>query len=78
MNLRELCESPDQYYQVASSWVREIGWDAGDLHVRLLDGKEYVYSQFEEDKLDDFLQWGSPGNFMNYEVKPFYDYQRIR
>ena len=78
MKLRELCEAPDEYYRVASSWVDEIAWDNQDLYVRLLDGKEYVYFNFEEDKLDDFLQWQSPGQFMNYEVKPFYSYQRIR
>ena len=78
MKLRELCESPSEYYQVASSWVDEIAWDGGDLYVRLLNGKEYRYDQFEEDKLDDFLAQGSPGQFMNYEVKPFYDYQQIR
>lgn len=78
MKLRDLYESPDQYYRVASSWVDEIAWDNQDLYVRLLDGKEYVYFDFREDQLDDFLAAQSPGQYMNYDVKPFYSYQRIR
>lgn len=76
MKLKDLYENT--YHKVASSWVDEIFWKANDLYVRLLDGKEYVYFGFEEDRLDDFLAAQSPGQYMNYDVKPYYDYRRIR
>lgn len=68
---------PEMQY-VDSSTIEAIGYDLDnqELHVQFISSGLYVYLNVEEWVFNDFLQAGSKGQYLNYNIKGTYPYDR--
>lgn len=64
---------------VDSSNVKSIGYDEDtqELYVDFLNGSSYKYSGVPQSVFEDFQNASSKGQFLHYEIKGRYDYQKI-
>jgi hypothetical protein len=62
---------------VDSDAIEEVGFDAGELHIKFRDGDMYVYFVVPEGVFDALLAADSMGAFLNREVRPYYDFRKL-
>ena len=64
---------------VDSSAITSAGYDAGRRLLRLeyRNGRIYDYLNVPPEIYEDVLNADSPGEFVNLEVKPNYDYSEV-
>lgn len=65
---------------VDSSSIDRIGYDGNEheLWVRFTSGDTYVYSDVPPAVNAAFMRADSKGSYLNREIKPNYDYRRVR
>lgn len=56
--------------QVSSSNIAEIAWEAGDMYVRFLNGRSYMYHEVYESDFNDCLNADSVGSYFAAHIKP--------
>ena len=63
---------------IASSNLATVGYDAESyvLEVEFTNGHVYQYFDVPETVFQELLTAGSPGNYLNTQVKPNYRYAR--
>ena len=69
-----------EMHHVDSSNVEAIGYEleTQELHVRFLkSGETYVYYGVEEWVFDEFRQSGSPGTYLNTQIKGSYGFGKL-
>lgn len=70
---------PEMIY-VDSSNIEAVGYDnkTMDLHVRFLkSGETYVYFSVEEWRFKELMQADSKGQYLHYNIKPYYQYAKL-
>ena len=65
--------------RVSSSNLEEVGYDPSTqtLEVRFKSGRTYQYFDIPEHIHDGLMKAGSPGGYLNSEVKGKYRYARV-
>ena len=63
---------------VVSSNVLGVGYDTnkGTLHVEFIHGARYTYHDVPQQVYNDLLEAGSPGGYLNDNVKGVYRYTK--
>jgi KTSC domain len=66
-------------HRLDSSSVKAAGYDRSRHTLRLsyVGGATYDYLDVPEDVFHELLDASSKGQFVNWNVKPHYDYQRV-
>lgn len=64
---------------VSSSYIGEVGYDEENqiLYVRFLNGSLYIYKEVPDYEFDDLLNASSKGQFLHYNIKYEYEYERL-
>lgn len=62
---------------VESSNVSTIAYDAGNLLVRFKSGIQYKYLNVPPEKFEALKAAESKGKFLNAEIKPAFDFERV-
>ena len=64
---------------VSSSNVLSVGYDANNqiVHVRFLNGSEYIYKGVPQHEFDGLLSAPSVGSYLHRNYKNVYPYERI-
>lgn len=62
---------------VASSNIKAIGYEEGDLFVEYNSGT-YVYKSVPKNLYDELMEADSKGSFMNMYIKGNYNYDYLR
>jgi hypothetical protein len=62
-----------------STSIAEAGYDEGThtLRLRYIDGDLYDYRHVPKRVFDQLLAAPSKGQFVNWQIKPYYSYQYI-
>ena len=63
--------------EVASSNIKRIGWEDGDLYVLYLSGTLYKYKGVPKDVYTSLCRTDSFGQFLNKHVKGHYEYEKL-
>lgn len=62
---------------VNSSSVRSVGWQDGTLELEYVGGSVYRYYDVPQPTYAGLLAAESIGNFVNTEIKPYYEFREI-
>jgi hypothetical protein len=68
--------SPD-WTEVDSRAIEAVAYEDGELFVRWKGGGAYVYSIVPEQKFEELMLADSIGDYVNSEIKPYYDYGKL-
>lgn len=68
--------SPD-WIEVESRAIDAVAYDDGELSVQWKGGGSYVYSIVPEHKFAELMLADSIGEYVNSEIKPFYDCRKL-
>ena len=65
--------------QVSSSNILAVGYNAEDkiVHVKFLNGTEYIYKGVLQPEFDGLLNAPSVGSYLHRNYKNIYPYERI-
>lgn len=62
---------------VISSNVESVGHNGKDLFVTFTNGATYKYLNVPETELNIIISAASIGKYINSDIKPFYQFERI-
>ncbi|TDO34303.1 KTSC domain-containing protein [Kribbella sp. VKM Ac-2527] len=62
---------------VNSSSVRSVGWQDGTLELEYVGGSVYQYYDVPQPTYAGLLAAESIGNYVNTEIKPYYEFREI-
>lgn len=68
--------SPD-WIEVESRAIEAVAYEDGELFVQWKGDRSYAYFIVPEHKFDELLRAASIGEYVNSEIKPYYEHRKL-
>ena len=66
-----------EWIDVDSRAIDRVSYEDGELFVQWKGGGTYVYSIVPEHKFEELLRADSIGEYVNREIKPYYEHRKV-